>query len=424
MGVYALLNRDWWDRIWTVQEITLAQDAIIQAGQKSVPWEYLEIFSMVFSTYFNAGDQSKWPSSSVKKISIMMPLVLRADTIRIMRNRWRSKTEIPMPFMVENTLSRCATDPKDKIYAVQGLINCGPRLAPNYALSCEEIYTTAFKEMLEYFGDLRVYNYLQEIHPDRNTGLPTWVPDFTANKLRAMAFIGGASPNDPIESLAVGLLYNAASERQGELIKARMMFQEKGSVLVLHGISVDKITLMGKTAPETPDIKSTITQWRSLAPTDNRSYVTGGTVAEAFWRTITLDCKIVNYHTGISLKDNPRDRRRRLDLIDGIIPPRNTKSEDTLITALGEQYNFGERAQYGRRFFNTEKGYMGIGPSKIYKDDVVCVILGGEMPFILRPTENGRYKMVGQCYTHGIMDGEALGAADRGMLRFKDFAIE
>ena len=396
VGVLALLIRDWWDRVWTVQEITLAQDAIIQAGQKSVRWEYLEIFSMVFSTYVNRSDQIKRTASSFQTFSKMMPLVLRADTIRIMRGRWRNKIEIPMSFMVEHTLSRCATDPKDKIYAIQGLINCGPSLAPNYLLSCEEIYTTAFKDMLEYFGDLRVYNYLQEIHPDRNTRLPTWVPDFTASKLQAMAFIGGASPNDPIDSTSFGPLYSAASERQGELIKARMMFQENGSVLVLHGIFVDKITLMGKTAPKAPGIKNTITEWRSLAPTDNRSYVTGGSVSEAFWRTVTLDCKIVNYHAGISLEDNPRDRRRRLDLIDGIIPPRTIESEEALITALVGQYNFGEMAQYGRRFFNTEKGYMGIGPSKINKGDVVCVLLGGETPYILRPTENGQYKMVGQ----------------------------
>jgi hypothetical protein len=41
--------------------------------------------------------------------------------------------------------------------------------------------------------------------------------------------------------------------------------------------------------------------------------------------------------------------------------------------------------------------------------DVVCVLLGGNMPFILRPgAEVGTYGYVGQAYVHGFMDGEAL----------------
>jgi len=39
---------------------------------------------------------------------------------------------------------------------------------------------------------------------------------------------------------------------------------------------------------------------------------------------------------------------------------------------------------------------MGIGPTGCANGDIVCALLGGELPYVLRPVGNERYKMVGQ----------------------------
>jgi hypothetical protein len=44
----------------------------------------------------------------------------------------------------------------------------------------------------------------------------------------------------------------------------------------------------------------------------------------------------------------------------------------------------------------AERGYMGIGPTGCANGDIVCVLLGGELPYVLRPVGNERYKTVGQ----------------------------
>lgn len=62
----------------------------------------------------------------------------------------------------------------------------------------------------------------------------------------------------------------------------------------------------------------------------------------------------------------------------------------------------------GRIVFVTSKGYLGLGPQHLQADDVVSIIQGAVTPFILRPTGDGRYQLVGEAYVHGIMDGEAL----------------
>jgi hypothetical protein len=99
----------------------------------------------------------------------------------------------------------------------------------------------------------------------------------------------------------------------------------------------------------------------------------------------------------------------------------------------------------GRRLFLTQLGYIGIGAANVQADDVVCILSGTRIPFLLRPS-NGRvatfqdglasiagcynvqnnnvfnvhvrniadepskhcmFELVGDAYVHGLMDGEA-----------------
>jgi hypothetical protein len=61
----------------------------------------------------------------------------------------------------------------------------------------------------------------------------------------------------------------------------------------------------------------------------------------------------------------------------------------------------------GRELFGTRDGYIGLGDITLQGGDLVCVLFGGKMPFVLRQVEGG-YRFIGECYVHGIMLGEAL----------------
>ncbi|KAI9876544.1 MAG: hypothetical protein M1830_006285, partial [Pleopsidium flavum] len=67
----------------------------------------------------------------------------------------------------------------------------------------------------------------------------------------------------------------------------------------------------------------------------------------------------------------------------------------------------------GRVFLVTENGYMGLAPHGTRAGDKICVLLGGDMPVILRPEWDGRFMLIGECYVHGIMNGEVLPAEHR-----------
>lgn len=57
----------------------------------------------------------------------------------------------------------------------------------------------------------------------------------------------------------------------------------------------------------------------------------------------------------------------------------------------------------------AETGFLGFVPKEAFIGDEVYVLFGGGMPYILRPTaEDKEFQFVGDCYVHGIMDGEAV----------------
>jgi hypothetical protein len=61
-----------------------------------------------------------------------------------------------------------------------------------------------------------------------------------------------------------------------------------------------------------------------------------------------------------------------------------------------------------RRLGTTIKRYLGLFPRQAQAGDVVCVLSGCHVPFVLRKDRGVTYKLVGECYVHGIMDGEVM----------------
>jgi hypothetical protein len=79
------------------------------------------------------------------------------------------------------------------------------------------------------------------------------------------------------------------------------------------------------------------------------------------------------------------------------------------------------RTARNRRFAVTRKHYMVLGPDDCQVGDVVAVLFGGNVPYVLRSAEDGRYRLIAECYVHGLMDGEALVMTD---LETGDFVLE
>jgi hypothetical protein len=76
----------------------------------------------------------------------------------------------------------------------------------------------------------------------------------------------------------------------------------------------------------------------------------------------------------------------------------------------------------GNNLCVTAGGYLGCVPNGSRIGDKICLLFGSTVPFILRECGEGYFKLVGECYIHGIMDGEAIKERDIEALG-RDFEI-
>jgi hypothetical protein len=69
--------------------------------------------------------------------------------------------------------------------------------------------------------------------------------------------------------------------------------------------------------------------------------------------------------------------------------------------------DFRMQADYEQRvLILTEMGLLGMGPLESQAGDVVWVLAGSRTPVLLRKATEGRWKLIGEVYIHGIMHGE------------------
>ncbi len=51
-----------------------------------------------------------------------------------------------------------------------------------------------------------------------------------------------------------------------------------------------------------------------------------------------------------------------------------------------------------------------MGPAYMRPGDMIVVLGRASLPFIVRPAEDGKFRLMGECYCDGIMDGEIVAA--------------
>jgi len=62
----------------------------------------------------------------------------------------------------------------------------------------------------------------------------------------------------------------------------------------------------------------------------------------------------------------------------------------------------------GLKPYITSKGWIGLGSPSIEIGDTIAIPLGAKVPYAIRREEAGYYRLVGEVFTQGIMDGEIM----------------
>ena len=143
------------------------------------------------------------------------------------------------------------------------------------------------------------------------------------------------------------------------------------------------------------------------------------------YATNDFDCNPKTAPWGVLMDAEPEDSPHRDEFI-------HTASRVTDIVArdvgfVGLEGMMAWRREFNvasgrRRLLRMSSGFLGLGPTNMVVGDEVWILAGAKMPFVLRSLENGRYKLLGQAYVHGIMHGEAVEGSDRG--EFEKLTLE
>lgn len=69
----------------------------------------------------------------------------------------------------------------------------------------------------------------------------------------------------------------------------------------------------------------------------------------------------------------------------------------------------------GRRLVFTKHRRLAVAPLSSQTDDEIWILGGSVVPVILRKASKGRYRLMGQAFTYGVMNGEAMSDDDDGL---------
>lgn len=66
-----------------------------------------------------------------------------------------------------------------------------------------------------------------------------------------------------------------------------------------------------------------------------------------------------------------------------------------------------------RRPFAGKGGLLGLGPAEMEVGELIYILVGATVPYLLRKDAEGKLRVVGDAYIHGVMDGEIMARRPR-----------
>ncbi|KAF4463847.1 hypothetical protein FALBO_9335 [Fusarium albosuccineum] len=466
-----LFRRNWFSRMWTVQEVTLPtpNDIIVYCGEASIEWAKLYLATDVLGAIgYQWGDWMK--SMMLLRFLVQMMIRFRFPSARETMN---SIPGLGLDMHISHMLVYCktklATDPKDKVYALYGLMkHMKIELPdPDYNKSLCDIYTEITTTALKHDHNMLALFFAPS--DLRRPGLPSWVPDWS-----------DASIWDENDNRHPVLRSHFAATGSSE---PKFRFTSNPRELVVHGKIVDTVLYRtdSHTSAEMPpqpasydrDATDRILVWPALQEFWNRykimkdwvdvaywsdTYPTGEAISDVLKTTLLGDhvynnpsnpaidlafpqwlnmmkatdadlslqgCKMA-FEAGIVVMPSFGLRR----VLGSIFSPSRAQSfyEEIwqraahqvpmeLRMMLVQSSPAGGLAFYNpalvysvkKCLFRTEGGYLGMAPDRfpgaMQAGDVIALVAGMEMPVVLRRVEGG-FQYVSHCYVHGMMHGE------------------
>ena len=374
-----LLQRPYFQRVWIIQEIAVSRNAMVICGSCTVTWEAFSTALVLYSLRHSTkaiGSTLRW---------------IQCWQVRIFKGNWIALSD----FLLHCRDSK-ATDPRDKVFAFLGLCKDESEnsLSSDYNLSVAQTYTAAARFMISHEGNFQALAGVQK--SNSSSEIPSWVPDW---RLPSISKIIGHDTGN----LGPWRRYHAALDTMPAV--SDIGAPEK---LLVKGLTVDVIQKTYDTQP----IGDTLGDYETLILEEIPILLLSLKLQGIYLHTkeeYALACLLT------LATDLMPDSSRLEDVFDKtsryphyILWEKDPENDRLRSGMIEEICCFIACSAVGRKFFVTEKGYIGLGPGDAKPGDIVSIFLGGEVPFIIRKKNGGEFCFVGESYVHGLMDGSVL----------------
>ncbi|KAI1421313.1 heterokaryon incompatibility protein-domain-containing protein [Xylaria sp. FL1777] len=411
-ALVTLFERDYWSRLWVVQEVLNAKRVEVYCGQSQLPWPVFQKGCRIFHQHERAL-KLQFPGGLVpgSRQSSSYAHILSSEGPASLSFLRRVRNVGPESLLEVLHISRkkLAADPRDKVFAVLGILPEPIRRSfpLDYNASIKEVYTNVVSFLLTTTRRIDVIceSIYFPIHIS-NIKLPSWVPDWSY----------------PTQVAALGLTYGFSAARETSAA-FRFVDRPQRTKLEITGIELDEINSRGVavgTFCGLDDLMLAFLHWRAKAlampVTPDKHYKTRESRDQAFCRTLQLGQASewdtpsgwmqVCYHVFACLF---RDRLPQIPLDDELQQHINLDLGIASDRRRGIIMDSCASAMMGRCFFTTRDGFIGVASGFIESGDVVCVPFGCSTPIVLRPEGgNDTYRFVSDAYVDEFMYGKAL----------------
>ncbi|RYP36060.1 hypothetical protein DL767_003532 [Monosporascus sp. MG133] len=462
-----LLFRSWFNRVWIVQEVTLAAKLVVSCGHSTMDWtafaRALEILRGALRQVPQGEERSR-----LEGLKPAWELVRHRDVFRLLDQHSNRNHHLMTNLVGMQMSNRACSDDRDRVYAMLAMTRSPYSIIPDYDKTVAEAYTEFTRK---YSPNTQIYaaglcrrqphtnpedadidtknDQRSPIDITNRNYLPSWVPEFrpSLNLAWASPFTGsyrttlGAPgyflPHPEMLNVmcVTGTIFDIIGITSWE-------YDAKGARYLVYdpGFYFSVINQLQEIPCISPDLVfQPISEplWLILAKT-----LTGGT-SECHEAEFLL----ARYPVFQSLSHLEKGSLPWLTAIwdrfaAHCFAPTGEVFQHVLLKTLGVESGplstDGEVALgflvylanilVPNRLFVTTEGYIGLAPRDIRSGDFVAIFNGCHMPYVVRPAGKVKYKdellegalqVIGPCYLHGIMNGEIL--TDRNASRFSRF---
>ena len=419
-ALHHFTSRPYWNRVWIFQEITVASEVTVLCGEQEISFQHLaaaRIFLFVHTTaiFPKLGWKDYIDPVKGPLIRAMVSATDDDGIPKLIGSRRRYHLEIGSRETLFELLTKTlvakdvrsdqmATDLRDIIYGVAGMASDFAKLAliPDYKKSIQDVFTDATKCLLRQ-GYGRVLAWSQQPNNlKRLSGLPTWVPDFSNQIL------------SPCNGTNYFEHFSASGKHRYASRASPIVSSHGANILALSCYKVDTVEQVGTDCWHGENYFDIVAfaaylnsieklcESRALRQAINPGCVVTADWAEAAWRIPSGDQEQYGNRRGTEAMH--RDLKELREYGNSLGPGQFNHTD---LSTSCSTYCYSLSRQHNRRPFLSSMGYLGLVPAQSEREDVVCIVEGAAMPFVFRKFGEF-YKLVGEAYVYGIMDGEFM----------------